>query len=159
MTSKRGDFVRNPGAGGIFDALLFKSIQQQNYTALEFRIKNDLTNNFTPEIRLNQITVAPDYNNRLVAIDISYYDVDNQVNDNVSIYTNLDYATKKYDYENVEFIEENLRNFCLIKKSDMPSERLIFNEESQWVYGKYIFTNLQVTDPFFEDILLICNGS
>jgi len=160
MTSKKGEFVRNPGAGGMFDNILFKSMRTNNMQQLEFSIKNSFSNDFYPAVTLNAITVTPDYNNRIMSIDISYYDVDNQTADTVSIYTNIDYATKSYDYQIVDYEDENLRNFCLIKKSDIPNERLIFNSETNiWTWQKYQLTGLAITSVYFEDILQICNGS
>ena len=160
MTSKRGEFVRNPSAGGLFDSVLFKPMTRTNIETLEFTIKNNFTNYFTPAVTLQALQVIPDYVTRTTQINISYYDTVNYAVETVTIYTNSDYATKNYEYETITYIEQNLYNFCMLMKTDMPNDKLIFNNDTnQWNYGKYIFINLEITDPYFDAILQICNGS
>lgn len=159
LTSKKGDFLYNPGAGGILDTPLFKSMTPQMFEMLRFNLRNAITNYFTPFVTINSIDIIPDYNNHILEIKVTYK-TDTGSTQQTTVFVNADFHTKHYEYTNVEYVGENLLNFCQIKKSDMTSEILTFDDtDNLWKYGSYIFTafNFQ-TDPYAEAILLVCNG-
>ena len=59
MTSKRGDYIRDPQRGGPLDVTLFKNLSKLNLEKIEFSLSNAITFNFGEILRLKKITVVP----------------------------------------------------------------------------------------------------
>jgi len=158
LTSKRGDFLYNPGTGGILDTPLFRTMTSTMLEILRFNIMNAITNFFTPYIKIQSIDIKADKQNRILEIVISYSTSNGNVQ-NTTVYINADFHTKDFEYTNVEYIGENLLNFCQIKKSDMIGKYLELDPtDDLWKWGQYIFINFSTSDIFFDSILLVCNG-
>jgi len=160
LTSKKGEFVLNPEEGGILDVSLFKNLSTNKIPELTFKIKNAINNRFYPSIILEFISIEPNYEYRLWVINIAFRTSEAGSLQEVQIYTKDLSKRLNVVYENIEYIEENLRNFCLVQKTNMSGYKLVFNPENgNWEWGKYIFVNFSVSDPYYSEILQICNLS
>lgn len=160
LSSKKGEFIYNPMAGGVLDRTLFRSMTPDSLQTIEFYIRNSITNYFFPSIDIRGIDIIPNYESRYLEITVTYIDPTDNTFQNVTIYTNTDYSIKSFDYQKIEYTGDNLIQFCQIKKTDMLDEILKFDTNTNyWTWGAYQFINLTSSSPEFEDILLICNGS
>ena len=158
LTSKRGDFLYNPGAGGVLDTPLFRTMTDEMLMILRFNIMNAITNSFTPQVRIQTIQIIPDKQNRILEINISYSTANGNIQ-NTTVFVNADFHTKDFEYTNVEYVGENLYNFCQIKKSDLMGQPLELDPTDDiWKWKNYCLINLTTNDSYFEQILLLCNG-
>jgi len=158
--SRRGDYLMQPGAGGALDNFAFKTLTSENILILKTQLLTALVNQFSPSITVLDITIEPDYQNRITEIEVTYSIPDEGVTDSVSLFINSAFSTVSFEYEIVNYIEHNLLEFVTIKKPDQSSNRLIYDYDlDSWKFGKYKFPLLLPTDPYFTDILLVCNGS
>ena len=118
----------------------------------------EISNFFFPALQVTSIVLVPEKSKRLLTISISYIIREIDVIDSLEFYTNSDYDTDLYTFEDIEYVDENLLSFCQSKKPDMIGERLILSEDTgYWTWGKYQFINFKVTDTNFAVILQICN--
>ena len=160
MNSKRGDYLMNPSEGGVLDVFNFKNLNFDNTYKLKIQLLTALTTEFSPSITIESIDIVPDYNNRLLEIEITYSIPQERVTDSVSLFLNSEYSTKSFNYEEIILTEFNLYEFVSIKKPAQNSSRLLYDYElNSWKWGKYKLINLLPTDTYFSDILQICNGS
>lgn len=158
VMSKRGDFLYDPGMGGILDTPLFKVMTPDSMEMLRFRIRNAITNYFTPYIQLKTVDIIPDMNNRILQVNLIYYTQNSEIKQ-TTIYIASDFDYEKKTYTNVEHDGINLYNFCIAHKSEMGLEKLILDtSDNIWKWGIYAFINLTTEDEYFESILLIANG-
>jgi hypothetical protein len=158
LTSGKGDYIRNPSAGGLVDWSTFKQMSDLNIQKMSFLLKNAISNNFVPAIELQSINLTPDYENRILQIDITYIDKTSLTINQVSLFTDTSYSYQKFEYIDVAYIEENLMKFIMLQKTDDPSRRLIFNsDDGLWYYGKFKLNNFTTSDIFFDQILAIAN--
>lgn len=158
LTSKKGDYLRNPSAGGIIDFSLFKTINEINLQKLGFVLKNAINNFFTPAVELLEVNLIPDYDHRILQYDIIYKDTETLTINNVSIYTNISYQYQKFEFTSVEYTEDNLLKFIMLQKIDDPTKRLLYNsDDGLWYYGKFKLVNLTQSDPYFDQILAAAN--
>jgi hypothetical protein len=159
LTSKKGDFLYNHGEGGVLDYTLFKNLSDANLRLLTFQIKNAFHNAFFPALEFNQVVFTPDYEARILEIDISYTNPASSISSTITLFVNTTYSYQRFSYEDIPYIGENLRNFCMVKSVDMTQYKLLYDMEDQiWKWGMYKFTNFNSSDPFFSDILAICNS-
>lgn len=160
VNSSRGDYVMNPTAGGALDSFVFKSLNASNFNMLRFELLTALTTRFAPSITVNSIDLIPDYDNRMMEVQISYSIPAEGVSDTLSIFTNSNYSYNTFEYEDVAYTGENLYQFFVIKKADLASSRLIYDYDlDAWKWSKYKLINLLPTDPYFTQILALANGS
>lgn len=159
VTSKKGEFLYAPRSGGILDPLLFKNMDPNKLQMILFGIKNDIVTAFTPAINLVGLDVKPDYENRLLEISIQYASKTTGQIEEVLIYTKNIYSITEQEFQDVTFTGLNLKTFCLMKKPDMEGKILSYDENNlKWQWGIYTFSNLTEADPYFSEILAICNG-
>lgn len=158
LTSTRGDFILDPTLGGIFDQVEFKGMSPTRMGLLHFKLKNAINNEFAPDIRLTNLEITPIYEDRVLQIDISYISERTGEEQTLTIYTKDTGQQKSFRYEEIEYIEENLRNFVLVKLSGMAGKKLLYDsEKGVWKWGKYLLINLTPADPYFDEILAIIN--
>lgn len=161
LSSKKGDFLLNPAAGGVLDNSLFKNINTSSMTLLASSVKTAMTNFFSPRVKFQNIDVNPDYVNRLIEITVTYVIPSTNKVGEITIFTKDLFNVVQQQYEDIPYVEENLRMFCLIKKPDMTGKPLVYNEDNnRWEWGHYYFSNFNPqTDSFASTILAICNNS
>lgn len=160
MNSKRGEYLMNPSAGGPLDSFTFKTMNRDALLILRMQLMTALVNEFSPAISVNSIDILPDYENRLTEIEVVYTIPSEGVTDKVSLFINTKYSVNTFEYEIVDYTGHNLLEFVTIKKPDQNSSRLIYDYDlNAWKWGKYKLVALVPSDPYFSDILLICNGS
>jgi len=157
VTSSRGDYIYNPGVGGIIDRLLFRSMNKTTLEDIYFILYTNITNYFTPSVRLLSVNVIPDYMNKIAQIVITY-----QINTGEILSTDVFVKTEaddnRIEYYVVDYVGENLYNFCLAKKSDMWNQFLTYDPDIEyWIWGLYKFINLTTSDEYFDLILKVCN--
>lgn len=158
LSSKKGDFLYAPSAGGVLDSQTFKIMTLESLTILQFNIRNALTNYFTPYIQIISINLEAMYEEHALKIEI-IYSTNNLNIEKVTVYTNADFNTKHYEYTDITYAGENLLKFCQLKKADMSGQYMELEPNTEiWTYGNYRFIELTEEDPYFSDILLICNS-
>jgi hypothetical protein len=158
LTSKKGEYLQNPEAGGILDTSVFKMLSNNQLDLLGFKIKNAIINNFVPAITLREINLIPDYERRMLEIKIFYSSPLSNKKEAVVLYLNAPKPELIWSYEEIEYIEENLRNFCLLKQPENKDKKLLYKaDDGIWTYGKYKLINLTAEDSYFTEILEICN--
>lgn len=160
MNSKRGEYLMNPYAGGPLDNFVFKTMNADTLLILRMQLLTSLKTEFSPTISIESIDIIPDYENRLTEIEVVYTIPTEGVTDKVSLFINTKYSVNTFEYEIVDYVGHNLLEFVTIKKPDQSSNRLLYDYDlNAWKWGKYKLTALTPLDPYFSDILLICNGS
>ena len=159
LTSKRGDFLRNPSAGGVVDFFVFKSMNNVNKGRLVFSLKNAINNNFFPKIQLTNVDIIPNYADKYWEITVEYIDPFTGKSQTSNIYTKDLSKRETFVYEEIDYEDENLENFILLKKPGMPGKLLIYNVEfGCFTWGQYKFTNLTPESSNLERLLSIVNG-
>jgi hypothetical protein len=159
LTSKKGDFIRNPGAGGILDKYLFKTMDNSHLFKIKLELISSFEDYFSDSLALDEVVFNPDYKNKILEIKVYYHDIRTGVSDNVVAYVNSNFAYKRFEYETVEYTDENLYRFVQITISSYSVEKLIYDTDMlKWRWGKYIFSNFSYTDTYFSQILALING-
>jgi len=158
--SKKGDYIRRPELGGVIDRLLFKNMDPSTAAKMTFAIQNAVINEFTPELTLEELSVNPDYINRMWKIDIKYRNTFSNRTESIAIYTKDLSLKESFDYISVEYIGNNLYSFCETKLASMSGQLIIYNDErSKWEWGQYSLDNFSTSDSRYSDILTLVNGS
>ena len=158
LSSKKGEYLLNPGLGGPLDTFSFKTMNEESLTILRFQLMSAIDTEFTPAIRLTNVLFNPDFQNRILEIILAYQIEETGEQGEVTVFMNTQYSYRNFNYEEVTEVGENLKTFFTIKKPNMMDKRLLFdNEGSFWKWGKYKLVNLTPFDPCFEDILIIAN--
>lgn len=159
LTSKKGEFLYQPEEGGVLERALFKNMEGDSMTLFLFTLKNAMINNFAPSITPLSIELVPNYETRLLEIEITYR---NNTTDSIQTLNILTKDVPKITeqlYQDVLYTGENLKMYCLMKKPDMDGHLLVYDpSNSVWRWGLYNFVNLVETDAFFNEILSICNS-
>ena len=160
LTSKKGDFIREPDLGGVLDRVLFKQMTESKRELLIFHIRNALTMYFDPPINLLALDVEPDYENRLWKITVEFENPFNNVAQEVVIYTKDLSKKLSFEYEEIDYIGENLYNWCRIKQSDLHGKYIKYDSDRlKWIWSKYILNNFTSSDPYFYQIIELINGT
>lgn len=157
---KRGDILYHPELGGIMDNALFKNMSPAFLNKQIFLTRNAVNNYFIPAIQLQSIEFNPIYDQRILEINITYINPLTKTKELLTIYTKNLVNIKPKTIEQIEYIEENLKMFCLMKKPDMGNNIMYFNNDTNtWCWGsEFNFINLTTSDIYFNDIQQICNG-
>lgn len=159
LTSKKGDFLMQPELGGPLDRVLFKSLDGNVSSLVIFTIKNALTNYFSPAIKIKDIKFEPDYINKIWQITIYYTSSLSSTIEQVEVYTKDILNISQQVNQNVLYVGENLKIFCLMQKPSMKSELLTYDDsDEKFHWGKFIFENFTIEDNEYENILAICNS-
>ncbi len=160
LSSKRGDYLMEPSAGGPLDVAQFKTMTPENLQNLQFQLLTALSTEFQPSVNVQSIDFFPDYQNRMLEIRIIYSIPGEGVIDSVSLFTNNNYETVNFEYTSVDYVGDNLYEFFIIKKPDQRQNKLLYDYDlGSWKWGKFKFPNLTPLDTRFEDILIIANAS
>jgi hypothetical protein len=158
LTSKKGEFILNPDAGGVLDSATFKNLEGKAIKTLLFRLKNALLLEFVPTIQLVNMIVTPDYEQRVWQVEIQYRNLLTNQIASVYFYSKDLVNIEEQSEEDIEYVGENLRMFCLVKKPDMEGELLVYNDNDLvWKWGLYRFINFSISDPYYNEILAIAN--
>ena len=158
LTSKKGEYLKNPFDGGVLDYSLFKNFNSGTLQKLAFILKTAINNYFSSLINLQEINLTPDYDNHILQYNIVYENLETLTTNNVTIYTNTSYQYQKFEYTNIEYIEQNLLKFIMLQKTGDPSQKLLYNsDDGIWYYGKFKLINLTQEDSFFDQILSVAN--
>jgi hypothetical protein len=159
LSVKRGDVLGYPEEGGVLDTATFSVMSIDYLQLISFKIRNAIIKEFEPEIILNELNVIPDYDKRILIIEIFYTNPLTDVPDSLVIYTEDPQETVKHSiYVDILYTGENLYNFCFANQDKFPEEKLIFNADlSTFFWGQYKFVNLTKDDPYFDQILLLLN--
>lgn len=166
LTSRKGDFVNQPTFGGPLEFMLFKNLIR-NTEDIETKIANEINTIFGNLITLQEVSVEPDFLGRQWLVDIVYKGNATGDLSKVQYYANS--AQSQFNapkvftsnrYVDIHYSGENLYNFVLLKKEEIPGERLVKNSEDNLYYcGFYRFSNLLITDPYFSRIEYVLNGT
>lgn len=157
ILSDPGDILFYPSVGGIVTQILHKTMSENILRNLTVSIKRAIEEDFRG-IQITTLQFLPDFEANVLELFISY-SVGEQ-SQSISLYfdKSLEKQTK-YEYTYIEYVGENLKNFCINKKSDQGSETLgLDNQLNLFRWGEFVFKNFSPTDPYFEEIYLICNA-
>jgi len=158
LTSKAGDFIRNPLAGGLLDRVLFKNMHGRSIGLFLFALKNALYNEFDPVIKVLDLQIERLYQYRTLKIEIQYVILGSNVIQNVEVFTKDIKSIPEQKEQTISYVGANLRMFCLIRQPDMEGELLVYNsEEEKWRWGIYYFENFSTSDDYYDEIISICN--
>ncbi len=159
LTSKKGDFIRDPEEGGILDRNLFKNMTAGSIEKLQFTITNAIYRKFSNLLELNRVNIEPDRTSRSIKIDIYYTSLVSNKQKLATLYIDEFPTINYYKYQDVEYVEDSLYNFVVLKKPSLPGRKLTYNiEQESWTWGKYKLINLETSDSRFSDILAYING-
>jgi hypothetical protein len=160
ISVKLGNVLGFPEEGGILDSTSFSTMSPDYLDLISFRLRNAITNEFEPEIILDEISIVPDYENRILEIEIRYTNPLTEVPNSLIVYTTDPQETVRNSLRiDISYIGENLFNFCLANKDKYPEERMVFNADKDiFEWGQYDFLYLTSSDPYFEQILNLING-
>ena len=160
LTLNKGEILMNPSEGGALDSFVFKTLSDPKLTQLKIYLITEITKKFGNVLNLSGVELIPDYSNRLLEIQVNYSIPSENVSQSVSIYIDSNLEYQKFEYEAVSYTGQNLLEFFTIKKPSIPDSRLIFDYSGNfWRWNRFKLINLQPTDPYFEQILIIANGS
>jgi hypothetical protein len=158
LTSRRGDFLRNPGIGGLIDYQTFKTMSEDNIQKASFTIRNAINTAFAPAVEIQAINLIPDYENRILEYNVIYQDSVTLEINSVSIYTDTEYKSQKFTYEEVPYVNQNLYRFIVLQKTENSNKKLVYNsDDGIWYYGKYKLINFSQADESFDQILAVAN--
>lgn len=157
LMSDPDDYLLHPQRGGVLTRLFHKNMNgvslSDAYLVLDRVIKEEYRG-----ITVNNISFIPNDVDGILEIDIDYI-IDatgTQVNSSVNILTGV--KNENYTYQNVEFIEVNLLNFCENKKASQGNNLLGFDTNlASFRWGNFVFINLTQNDPYFSAIETVCN--
>lgn len=160
LSVRLGNILGFPLNGGILDTSTFSVMSPDYLELLAFKIRNSIFIGFEPEIVLNEISIIPDYERRILEIELKYTNPLSDVPNSLVIYTNDPKEVVRNSLRvNIDYVEENLYNFSLANKDKYLEERLIYNaDKGIFEWGQYDFLFLTQEDPYFEQILNLLNG-
>lgn len=159
LSLEKGGILKDPSSGGALDSFVFKNMSRENLNDLAFNLKNQFINNFSPALQFDQIQLDPDYENRILRISVIYTNPNTGYQSVASVLVNTSYATNNFEYKDIDLVGEELLQFCMLNKYDQLDKKLLLSElDNIWYWGKYKFINFNISDEYFDDILLICNG-
>ena len=158
LTSKAGDFLRNPTVGGILDRILFKNIESESLDKWLFSLKNAVFFEFIPSIDIIDLSIENEYSQRYLKIKLVYrINLTNQIQ-SLEVFTKNLLPIVEQKQQSIPYTGQNLLMFCMIRKPDMKNKLLEYDiKESKWEWGIYEFINFSDSDTYYEQILSICN--
>ena len=158
LTCKRGDILEDPTTGGILNERIFKSMRTVNLENIAFSIESSIINGFAPTFEINDIIITPDYDNKILEIEIRFVNPITAIPDTLTVYTKDPTDLKSFNYVDVDYVEENLYNFILTQYPTYKGERLVYNaDKGCFTWAKWCFVNLTAADAYFGQILQLIN--
>lgn len=163
VTSQKGDYLENPLLGGYLLQLQFKSLNL-NVRQLQFELLQALQQRFSGAASFDFVRFSPDAANRRWILDVYFKSLYSQKSQQLTIETTLEIQKIKQEspiieYTEVEYEGDNLIEFVESKLEELADETLIFHDKlQQWVWGQYVFPNLEATDSEFPTVLGLING-
>ncbi len=159
LTSRKGEYIKNPERGGILVGLDFKNLSNENLEEFHFKIQNEFYKEFGNILTLQNLDIIPHYEDRYTEIIIIYKNI---LTGNLnSVTANIETSNSNkdiFEFQSIDLVGENLYKFVLMKLSQMTEQKLIFNSiENSFVWKYYKFINFNASDPYFENILEIIN--
>lgn len=159
LTSKKGDYIRDPRRGGPLDIALFKNLTNTNIEKLKFSLNNLLSLNFENLLKVRGISIINNKELRWIEVEISYLSLLSGEPNKVKIYIDDPSQITIFKYEEIEWTGETLENFVIVKEPFMDGKLIVWSvEEDSYVWGKYKLINLTTSDPRFNSIITIANS-
>lgn len=160
LSSSRGDFLYRPREGGPLTMLLFKPLIS-NTEAYEFRLRESIQEAFGSYVQVKAVSITPDRVNYVWRITIATLSL--LTGGPLNLQVNTPSQRPRLDQpsatQNISYVGAQLLTWVQTTKPTYPAERLLYNEQTaQWYWGKYVFTELVETDPFFAEILTTINA-
>jgi len=161
ITSSKGDYVRNPELGGIFQELLYKQLLPLHPSTLS-RYRKLIESNFGAFISVKNFTIEPDVETRSWMIHLEWTSkLTKQPNTTIVALDNkVTPASQTTTYIDINLDGENLYNFVLIKLPALQNYTINYSDmEGSYIWGNLKFSLLTSSDPYFNSIVLAINGS
>jgi hypothetical protein len=145
--------------------MLFKNLNKDT-DEIETKITNEINRVFGNLVTLQDVSVQPDYLGRQWVVDVIYKSNATGDLSKVQYFVNSSQGQfsppnvfQSNRYVDIHYSGENLYNFVLLKKEEVPGERLVKNaDDNLYYWGFYKFPNLLLTDPYFAQIEFAING-
>jgi phage baseplate assembly protein W len=101
LSSKKGEYLLNPGLGGPLDTFSFKTMNEESLTILRFQLMSAIDTEFAPAIRLTNVLFNPDFQNRILEIILAYQIEETGEQGEVTVFMNTQYSYRNFNYEEV----------------------------------------------------------
>jgi len=85
ITSYKGDFPRQPSKGGYVTRWLFKPMNDTTLENMYISIRDGIQNDFNNQVRINELTITPNYEKRTWKIKMDVYHIVYQLNTTISL--------------------------------------------------------------------------
>lgn len=160
LTSKAGDYIYFPELGGPLERLKFKLMNLTTVTNLTTFLSNTINEYFGNVLTLQSVIVSPDNKKRILFVEVQYISkVTNDPNKvNFTIKKSDTPVTNNTRYP-VPYVGDNLVNFVLTQIVNYQGQKLTFSDsENNWIWGPFIFTNLNDSMEEFTIIQDIINN-
>jgi len=158
LTSSRGDYLYRPELGGILDNLLFKQLTVEKASYYQSIIANALKTQFGALATDIQVSIVPDYDNRLYKIDVFFTSVLSGEVNQVPIPLNMPKPELGRSYTPVDLVDDNLLAFVYLQKETL-SDPLIKNQtDGLWYWGNFKLINLTESSSNFQEIFDTINN-
>lgn len=159
LMSKKGDYINDPEEGGLISESIFKNITPGSIDKLKFAMENAIDLRFANVVRVEKISIEPDYQTRMTVINVFYTSLLSNERQSATIYVNDTSKIETFKYQDIDLVDLNLLTFVQLKKPDMIGKKLVYNlQEFCWVWGEnFKFINFTNEDPQFDLILATCN--
>lgn len=143
LIAKSGDYVNRPDAGGVLDIYEFKGLNR-NFTADAKEIKNILNNKFIGRATVSNIIIIPDFNTRILTIEVTITITKTQEEKTFNVYRKADIKyVNEPNYIEIPYEGDNLILFIQGELIEQPKSPLIYNTNLEsWVWNNYNFINL-----------------
>lgn len=159
LTYSRKDLLMNPTEAGILDLQQFKTLSDEKVELFRITLLHAINKYFVPAITVLSLVCEPDYKDYKIYVDIVYSIPEYNVEDTLTFYVNTTYSQPKFNYIYVDYVGENLYNFMLNEKDKQKEHKLLYDYIlNKWKWGKYVFTNLDISDEYFDKILILANN-
>jgi len=167
VTSKKGDYINNPGVGGVLNYLLFKPMKK-NMRKFKSEMLDGLTASFSKIVTFQGLTLEAFPEKRYWLVKIAYTSLLTGKTNLITLYTKGVFESNSeigsggveasLEFINVDYEDENLTTFVDDHLVELKDYKLIYdiNEES-WVWYKYKLVNLTTESSNFSAILQAIN--
>jgi len=157
LTSRRGDYLRNPGDSGVLVTLDFKNLNASMQN-MEVEMQMDLNQRFATVANVIRVTISPNYEKRRWEVEVFYQSLLSGNYVSIIIETNIKIAPTSpvINYIDVPYTDENLEEF-VEQNYDKQPDAFLTHEDlpdgSFWVWGKYRLINFSTESANFATIL------
>jgi len=158
LTSSKGDYLYRPDLGGVLEGLLFKQITVEKANYYQSFISNALKSQFGALATDIQVSITPDYDNRLFKIDIFFTSVLSGEVNQVPVNLNMPKTELGKTYTPVSLVDDNLLAFVYVQKPTLTDPLIKNQSDGLWYWGNFKFTNFSESSSNFQEVFDTINN-